>query len=51
MINKDVFVRTVHEVMQAKGYKVTLDHAEQAGHHATRSDRVALVRSVQGVSP
>lgn len=30
MINKDVFVRAVHEVMQAKGYKVTLDHAEQA---------------------
>lgn len=30
MINKDVFVRTVYEVMQAAGYKVTLTHAEQA---------------------
>lgn len=30
MINKEVFVRTVHDVMQAKGYKVTLGCAEQA---------------------
>lgn len=30
MINKDVFVRTVYEVMQAKGHRVTMTIAEAA---------------------